>query len=93
VYTAISPARFFLASPSHIFSASLLPVFQISFCEAFSLFYAAQLLRGGTPMFPDKQKAGIAPDLCLNILSLYQIQIEVHQDTCSLGTGAIPSGL
>lgn len=52
---------FSLASPSHIFLAGLLPVFQISFCEAFSLFYAAQFLRGGTPLLPDKQKAGIAP--------------------------------
>lgn len=45
VYTAISPARFFLASPSHIFSAGLLPVFQILFREAFFLFTLPQILR------------------------------------------------
>ena len=44
---------FSLAGPSHIFSAGLLPVFQISYCEAFSLFYAAQLLRGGYPRFSE----------------------------------------
>ena len=54
---------FSLASPSHIFSAGLLSVFQISFREAFSLFYAVQFLRGGYPSFLDKQKAGIAPSL------------------------------
>ena len=58
---------FSLASPSHIFSASPLLVFQNSFCEAFSLFYAAQLLRGSWPLFSGKQKAGIAPGPCIKI--------------------------
>ena len=53
-----------LASSPHIFSAGLFPVFQNSFREAFSLFYPAQLLRGGVPLsFLGKQKAGIAPSL------------------------------
>ena len=53
-----------LASPSHIFSASLLPCFQIWFCEAFSLFYAAKLLRkGAPPLFPICKRPGLLPTL------------------------------
>ena len=51
---------FSLASSSHVFSTILHPVFQISQREAYSLFYAAQLLRGGHPFFLGKRKAGIA---------------------------------
>jgi hypothetical protein len=58
---------FSFASSPHIFSASLFPVFQILFCEAFFLFYAAQLLRGGYPSCLGKQKAGISPGLRINI--------------------------
>ena len=61
---------FSLASSPHIFSAGLLPVFQISFREAFSLFYAVQFLRGGYPSFLDKQKAGIIHHSCQNSSTL-----------------------
>jgi hypothetical protein len=60
---------FSLASPSHIFSTILHSVFQISQREAYSLFYAAQLLRGGYPFFWGKQKAGISSSLCIKIQS------------------------
>ena len=60
---------FSLASPSHIFSTILHPVFQISQRETYSLFYAAQLLRGGYPFFWGKQKAGISSSLCIKIQS------------------------
>ena len=52
---------FSLASSPHIFSAGRLPVFQNSFREAFSLFYAAQLLRGGIPIFRVSKKPGLLP--------------------------------
>ena len=56
----ISPAMVFSCKVVSFFSVGLLLAFQSPAREAFSLFYAAQLLRGGYPFFLGKRKAGIA---------------------------------
>ena len=80
---------FSFASLSHIFSAGLLPVFQIPVREAYSLFYAAQLLRGGYPSFWGKRKAGIAPGLCIKIQFLPTVMQTRFRKACIKSTPAI----
>ena len=80
---------FSLASPSHIFSTILHPVFQISQREAYSLFYAAQLLRGGYPFFWGKQKAGVSSSLRIKIQFFPTVLQTLLRKACIRSTPAI----
>ena len=43
------------------------PFFKFRFAKPFFSFIRLNFCVGGTPLFPDKQKAGIAPGICMNI--------------------------